>query len=425
MSINNIKTREALKFSLGEILCYILFLASPILALFLALKNITKSWSKNILWVFSGFMGFCFVIDENSTGDAFVYRERFYEYIQTDYNYSQLFENLFRYGSEIEIVERLISVTIGKFTDNYHFLFLGYGLFFGFFFSRNIWYAVQHYRNVNSKGSLIAILGLFFSIPIWNINGFDFWASSQVFLYGALPLLIEKKYSRVVFILICPLIHFSFYLLILLLVIYRIVKAQPNTLFIFYVLSFFMFWLDKSLFASLAERILPELIFSRANVYLLTEQNERNGGTIMFVINVIYSFYLNIVFIFLYFKRKNFIFSNPLLSNLFIAIFYFTACFNFLDIIPSMDRFLFISKSLMWVFLILLLGSNDFISIGWIRKYLNYGLVILVFYWLSIITRFLFPLLGIKSFLGGPILATILIEDDFVIGTILEYLGII
>src|SRR5690606_21958839 len=102
-----------------------------------SLKFANKQWAKNGIWAFSAFVGYCFLIDENSTGDAFVYRYSFYYFIQNEYDYSRLFSSLFEYSSEIEFVERFISITVGQFTDNYHFLFFAYGLFFGYFFSRN------------------------------------------------------------------------------------------------------------------------------------------------------------------------------------------------------------------------------------------------------------------------------------------------
>jgi hypothetical protein len=71
--------------------------------------------------------------------------------------------------------------------------------------------------------SALLLMTLFLLIPFWNINGYRFYTAAMVFLYGVLKIMLEKKYGYFWAALLSPLVHFSFAVPVLTLLIYIIV----------------------------------------------------------------------------------------------------------------------------------------------------------------------------------------------------------
>lgn len=407
--------------SKGSYFNVLLLLISPLVSYCIALLNYKNPSSKNVVWFFSAFFGFCLQIPAGLTGDSAVYRDKFLEYYQNNHDFDYLFSLFFSNRGHIEIVGNLISVTVAQFTGNYHYLFLCYGLFFGYFFSRNIAYMYKHFTGNLRNGSILLTFALTFVIPIWNINGFDFWTASQVFVFALLPIIYENKYRRIIFLLLCPLIHFSFYFMILICILFYFVKNFKKVLVVSFILSYFFTGIDPAQFAFIFNYF-PDILTERTEAYVNSTKSN-TGGNILRIINMIYSFCIYFVFYRSYIKNKMFIANNRNIERLFLFSFYIIAVFNVLSVIPSVGRFLLIGQMFIFISLFILLNNSRFKSYQIISDSLNSIRIVLIVFWVISMVRYLFPILGIGSIISNPFLVWFFVEDDIVIGNVLEFLN--
>lgn len=416
MIISKIKTDNRYVF-----LGLLLFFISPLLSFFLSIRNYNVPFFKNIVWFFAGFLGYCLQVQTDGSGDSAVYLSNFLDYYNNSLNYDYLFDNFFSNRGHIEIVGNLIAMTVAQFTNNYHFLFLGYGLFFGYFFSRNISYMYENISAERRKGCIWITVAITFVIPIWNINGFDFWTASHVFIYGILPIIYKKKYHRVLFIALCPLIHFSFYFMIIISFFFLFIRYFKRTIVVIFILSFFVTEIESSQF-SFVFNYFPEILVGRVDAYINGSKSNTGGNIIRFV-NLLYSFSIYFVFYTSYINNKFFIEKDKNLERLYLYTFYIIGVFNVLSLIPSVGRFLFIGQFFLWVALFLMLNSLSLENYMRVYAGFNRIKIILILFWTISIIRYLFPLLGIGSFLSNPLLVWIFVNDDFVIGNFLDFLS--
>ncbi|MBK8502220.1 MAG: hypothetical protein IPL46_08435 [Saprospiraceae bacterium] len=74
---------------------YLLFLIWPFFSVIYAVVNYRSPWAKNIIWLFSGFFGFTFVIS-NEGMDANSYRS-YLEYLyESDITFSEYFVGVYQ-----------------------------------------------------------------------------------------------------------------------------------------------------------------------------------------------------------------------------------------------------------------------------------------------------------------------------------------
>ncbi len=399
----------------------LLYFFSPLVAYVTALFNYEKSWAKNVVWGFAAFLGYTLQINLDSMGDMVVYRNKFLEFYNADFSLADLYLNFFSNSGHIEFVENVISVTVSQYTNDYHFLFMAYGLFFGYFFSRNIDYLYRHVKITQRKGSMWLIIGLTFVIPLWNINGFDFWTASQLFLFGVLPLIYEKSYKRFLFIVLAPFTHFSFYLIIGLSMIFLIVRSFKSGIIYVYIGSFFLFGVSASQFSDIASQYLPEIIFRRAEIYLNADLENQSGGTIVGMVTFVYTVAINLVFFTTYKKNKEFIEQDHNLNRFFLYTFYIIGVFNILSVIPSVGRFVMVGQWMLLSALFLLMNKREFGNYKLLGRNISKVSFIFILFWTISVMRYLFPILGIGSILSGPFWVDNFVDQDYVVGNILKF----
>ena len=109
-----------------------------------------------------------------------------------------------------------------------HILLMVYAIFYGYFLSRNLYYIYSKSTNHNFYINKWIVITLFFLIPIWFINGFDFYFATQIFLYATIPYIYENKTRRLPLLILAPLTHFSFFFVIGVFFIYYFSQKLPQ-----------------------------------------------------------------------------------------------------------------------------------------------------------------------------------------------------
>lgn len=244
-----------------------LFLVWPLLALISAVKNHRQYWAKNLLWAFIAFYGFTFAIGSESEGtDILVYIEEFQDLHGQSLSIStagEYFEN----SGEVDILRTFIAIVLSRFTDNAAILTLFYGIIFGFFFSRNMWYVLDRLEG-NIKPITILLLVCFsLVVPIWNMNGFRFWTAAHIYIYGLLPFLFEQKKSGLFICSLSMLVHFAFLIPVTILVSYLLLGDRLKIYFVMFLISFVISEINLTAFNELIESYAPEIVQERTSGY--------------------------------------------------------------------------------------------------------------------------------------------------------------
>lgn len=218
-----------------------LFLLFPFLAGVVAIKNYKASWAKNIIWAFIVFYGFTISISNESskndkTADINRYAMQVKDLYKTDLKFQDVVK-LYQDNEDIDILKLTIAIVISRVTDSPQVLAGVFGLIFGFFFSRNIWFVIERINGKMKPVVLLLLIAYVLVDPFWNINGFRFHTATQVFIYGLLPFIFEGKKKGIFTSALSILVHFSFMLPLGILILYSFFGNRTMIYFIFFLAS--------------------------------------------------------------------------------------------------------------------------------------------------------------------------------------------
>ncbi len=327
-----------------------LFLIWPFLAFIAALRNRKKPWAKNICWAFVAFFGFTFAIGaENESADIVRYIAGY----QSLHNVQMTFASAAEYLSfeeQKDIARPLISLVLSRFTDHSAALTLTYGIIFGFFFSRNMWYVLERLEGQIKPVTMLLIVCFFLVIPIWDLNGFRMWTAAHIFLYGALPYLCEGKRKGLLIAALSILVHFSFIVPVLALGAYVVMGNWLTVYFGLFISTFFIAEIDLRAFNQFMESYAPLSLQEQTASYRGERYVEefRTGETD----NVWYAVYyvralswaIMGFLVILFVKGRDFFRENRYWLNLYSFTLLLYSAANLLSTLPSGGRFLVVAN---------------------------------------------------------------------------------
>lgn len=325
----------------------LLFMVWPFLALISAFRNYKNAWAKNILWGFIAFYGFAFAIGTESAGtDIIVYINEFQTLHWESFNISRTIE-YFSESGEIDILRTLIAVLLSRFTDNPAVLTLVYGIIFGFFYSRNIWFILERAEGEIKPITILLLTCCLFVIPIWQINGFRFWTAAHVFIYGLLPFLYDGKRGGLIISSIAILVHFSFIVPISVLFFYLFLGNRLVIYFSFFIATFFISEIDLAIFNELVESYAPDIIQERTSSYrgedyVETYREESNDNKVWYAVwyGRVLKWAVMSYMVLLFVKGHRYFEENENWLRLFSFTLLFYGVSNLLSSLPSGGRFL-------------------------------------------------------------------------------------
>ncbi|MBK9255865.1 MAG: EpsG family protein [Saprospiraceae bacterium] len=329
------------------IYAYLIFMVWPMLSAFMALLNYRSKYSKNIIWLFCAFFGYTFIISDPYM-DANRYKSWLVEmHKKSDEPYVKLFVEPYKdkgIYAGTDIYSHVLTLTASRFTDDFRLFFALIGLIFGYFYSRNLFLLLSHIKDKKLIFlSVIFIVSLALLMPFWNINGYRFYTAAMIFLYGALKIIYEKKYRYFWVALLSPLVHFSFGLPVVVLLLYLLLG---NRIWIYtFILVGSLFLVDVS----------PKTVNENAELAPLFMQNKVKGYSSEDYVKLIQrtqsdmnwyvrghmyaiQFCIYTMILLVFFFRKKFI-SNHISESLICLGILMLAMANSVSSIPSMGRF--------------------------------------------------------------------------------------
>ena len=271
------------------VLTYITTLLFPFIGLCTSLYNWTKRYSKNVFWIFCAFSGLVFIYKPDIHIGIGNDSERYADVLTFMHNnihsFSAFKDTLYQ-GDSIDIYQPLITYLVSLYTDNAHWLFFIFALIYGYFYSRNIWFVLERLPVKFNRLYWILIAYFILLCPIWNINGVRMWTALQVFVYGALPYLMNNDRRKLIWCFICPFIHFSFVMPLIVLVVHRFLplKKSMGAYFVFFVITIFFNTVDIAAIRNIVEQI----------PFLESRQSYLSDAYIEKVTETTYSAYVNV-----------------------------------------------------------------------------------------------------------------------------------
>ena len=408
----------------------LLFLIWPFFAVTYAIRNYKAVWAKNIIWFFVVFYGFTITIHNigEETIDANRYRTRFEDMAKEEVTFQNFTSLLYDEDAKtVDVIEITIVFLLSRVTSNYHILFAVFGLIFGYFYSRNIWYLIEQAGGKITAANIPVILTFAFIVGFWEINGFRFWAATHIFLYGTLRFLYEGKKKYVWLSVLSAFMHFSFFLPVGILGIYAVLGRRTNLYFFLFIFTFFMKELNLSQIREFLMNNLPSIFLPRVKTYTTQEYADKVSDALVNVnwYVVLYRDLLKwtvVTFLILIFLRgKKFMKRYNGFENLFSFILLFYSIANIFSLMPSGGRFVIVSNlfSMAAIFLYVQFSPRE----KTMKRLISIAVPALALY--SIVSlRVALDTMGFFSVFGNPLLSVFIDVDITLIEVVKSFVGV-
>lgn len=343
--------------SVSELDYYFLFFIWPFLGLLIAFQYFRCKWAKNLIWLYTIYFGFTFVIPNNEV-DASRYRDALIMMRDTNFSLEILFSSYFSADSGmLDIAQRLLTFIISRFTDDYRFLFAAFGLFLGYFLSRMIWLLIEKTSDKLDLLDSLILISFSLVVGIWDIGGFRFSVATLVFVYGVLQYLLNSNKGGLFISISTIFIHWSFGLALAVLFIYLLVKNKLLIYFGIFVLSYLISELNldavRNIFSRYAPLAVTESRGSYLNEYYIQGLADRSGSIAWYISGHVQAlrWYVFGFAVYYYLWGIQKIREDKQLVSLFSFSLLFYGIFNSLSSIPSMMRFIEVGNLFMLAFL--------------------------------------------------------------------------
>jgi len=378
-----------------------------------------------MVWFFVIFFGFTLTIilaDSDEQSDGSRYRDKFVAMAGQQVNFDNISVLFYNEDSQVlDVIETIVIFTVSRFTDNYHVLFAVFGLIFGYFYSRNIWYLIDRAGKGIATENISIILTFAFIVGFWEINGFRFWTATHIFLFGTLPYLFEGKKNYLGFAVLAVFMHFSYVLPLLVLGFHIATGKRTSVYFILFILTFFVKELNLTQLGEFLTANLPEIFLPRVKGYvnegyasdLSDIYAKANWYVVFYQLALKWSIALLMAGIFFY--GKAFLKTNKNFDRLFSFTLLLYSVANIFSLVPSGGRFLALSNlfALAFIFFFIQYASNT----KTIKRLMVFAIPALLLY-ATVALRIGIQDMGILCIVGNPILR-IFINADV---TVLEVL---
>lgn len=402
----------------------VLFVMWPFLALISAFRNYKSPWAKNVLWAFTAYYGYTFAIGNESAGtDIVVYIEQYQAIHNISFTVSSAW-NYFLSSGEVDVLRTLIAIILSRFTDAPSALTLVYGTIYGYFFSRNMWFVLEKLEGKLKYVTILLFLVFFFTVPIWDFNGFRMWTAAHAFVYGTFRYLHDEVRSGLLLCIFSIFIHFSFIVPVGALVAYRLAGAYMTIYFTFFVGTFFISEIDIEFFNSIVESYAPEILQERTQSYRgedfveLSREDSRND------VNWYVSWHSRLIgwaivgyIILLYTSFKNEIAASPKWLKVFCFVLLFYGVANLFSSLPSGGRFVSIARMLSLGMIVVFLQNYTFDT-----KIKIFSLIVAPAIALFIIVKVRIGLLStsVSAILGNPLIAALFSGENISMNDLLR-----
>ena len=335
------------------------FFLLPFSSLVMSLLLYKKKWSRHLFVLFCFYFGYTFIIPVTG-GDSAFYNSVLVDYFNSQISFKNFIEGLFTIETQqTDLYQPFVTWIVSRFTDDYHVLFAVFGLVFGIFYSKILWFIFDRISYKISGFAIILFLMLLLINPIWNINGVRMWTALEVYVYGVLLFFFKNKKKGIFYMILSVVFHISFFIPLVFFVLYLILpKNKGNFLFYLYVGSILLSNLPLNFLNGIAGYF-PDIIRFKLESYTdanfasnAKEDFESSSFFIRFaVFSLNFSMILIVFFIRFYFIKKVRVDFTTL--NFYHFIIFSLIWTNIFSMVPSGGRFLSFSYIILIFFVLI------------------------------------------------------------------------
>lgn len=337
----------------------ILTLLFPFIGLIESLVNWRKPWAKNVFWLACIYVGAIFIFHPEgkvlgSGADGGRYALELQNMFASNADFDQVLGSYLSDEFHLDLYQPIVTFIVSRFTDNGHVLFTLYALVFGFFYSRNMWYVLERIPHNKKIGILWVLIALFFlACTITAINGVRMWTALHVYVYAMMPYLWERDRSKLWWVIVTPLIHFSFLYIAIFALAYcslpERLKIKSNTFlliaFVLYIGTLFVNSISLDALSEVATEYAPDSYERKVELYVNQDYADRRSEAqasynwYITLSGVLKKWIFNLIFILLLPCIKRYFKSERNIINLYLFTLLFGSLANILALIPSGGRF--------------------------------------------------------------------------------------
>lgn len=324
-----------------------LFILNPFLSAINSFKNIRDGVSHRFLYLWFLIFGiaFCAVFEpEDSYRYVLIFNEE-HSYMWEDYVYK--LQQYWSFESNIKDIYTLsVNFFVGRFSDNYHWVFFIYAIVFGFFYIKSL-RIFMRCEQTRSNIMFYLLLFLFcYSNPIFNINGVRFWTASWIAVYATLKIVVDRRYIYIMLLAITPLVHGTFPIWIVALLVALLTSRFHKIWQVLFVVASFVTAVSfLDLLNDYSDK-LPQFMQNQIWSYTQSElaQQKMSGALTeklplyAQIFNALPGYFILVLSYIIVFNRRIFV-QDELSKRLYQAVLVLSTITNFLSAIPSVYRF--------------------------------------------------------------------------------------
>lgn len=288
-------------------------------------------------------------------------------------NWEVFFASLYqvdeRGNGSIDVYEPTIVFVIALFTNNGDALFCVFGIVFGFFYSRNIWFLFERITtNKLDKFLWLVLISFVCVVGFWMIGGVRMWTAGHIFLYGSLNFFLKKEKKGLFIAASALLVHFSFILPIGLLLIYVYAKPSHKFLFYLFLTTFFISSLSLEFVSKLIQSYSPETFETRASNYTDQDYAEKisemsaNANWYAVNLNKVLLWAIAGIYCVFHFRLNNIIKLSQLGNKVYGFSLLLLIASNLLSGVPSGGRYMLLAQLFALAAIFIIISGNTISS---------------------------------------------------------------
>ncbi|MDR2206001.1 MAG: EpsG family protein [Flavobacteriaceae bacterium] len=345
-----------------------LFFVLPWAGFLAALLDLKSKTSAFVYIAFSMLFGYSISFSDTSA-DSYRYAEAFKRFDNT-LGYSAI-SYQYQSGEARDPYRMFLFYFTSQFSNNPKVMYLFAGLVYGIFSYLCLRIFVKEQYGGKWDICVVVLTSVFFTfVSVANINGFRFWTGAVVLFYATYNYIILKKTAWIIGILITPLFHYGFILIMPVLILYKFIHpilynydGVKPILFYIFISTFIISWVLDTNVINLSflteSSVLSGEIGDRidyVNSDRITTLVESRKETSLFLsvqkyFNYAIKIYIFIVILFLNQLIKRIKGDKTKYANLFAFILFFYSVAFIATSFPSGGRFLNIAHLFLFVFL--------------------------------------------------------------------------
>ena len=327
---------------------WFLFIVWPFASFIYALRRYKAPWTSKIFLGFAAFFGFTFVrygdadrvanMLKNMRGIGII--DVFADYFATE-------------SGKLDIVYTIITYVVSIFTDDYRFLFAILAFIFTFFITKSLIFLIQHsFGRIGWLDGLM-LIAFAFTVQVWYLGG-RWNLAALVFSYGLLMYFYTNNRKFLFLSFFSVLIHWTFFIVIPIVLLYFFAKNKTLVYFVFFLISFFFSAISTPIAQNAFEEYAPEAILESRKSYFNEEVIEstktHNELANWYVTGhrIAINIYILVAASFLFLHKQTIIRRSRPLFNLFNFSLLFLGIANSFSSIQNMERFFTVGH---WLFL--------------------------------------------------------------------------